>query len=42
VLERTIDFHIKSLGKKLGDVGELIETVRGVDCRFHDSRLVGA
>ncbi len=42
VLERTIDVHIKSLRKKLGDAGELIETVRGVGYRFHDSRLVGA
>src|SRR6516162_3748229 len=42
VLERTIDVHIKSLRKKLGGAGELIETVRGVGYRFHDSRLVGA
>jgi two-component system, OmpR family, phosphate regulon response regulator PhoB len=42
VLERTIDVRIKSLRKKLGDAGELIETVRGVGYRFHDSRLVGA
>ena len=40
VLERTIDVHIKSLRKKLGDAGELIETVRGVGYRFHESRLV--
>ena len=42
MLERTIDVHIKSPTKKLGDAGELIETVRGVGYRFHDSRLVGA
>jgi two-component system phosphate regulon response regulator PhoB len=42
VLDRTIDVHIKSLRKRLGDLGELIETVRGVGYRFHDSRLVGA
>jgi DNA-binding winged helix-turn-helix (wHTH) protein len=42
VLERMIDVHIKSLRKKLGDAGELVETVRGVGYRFHDSRLVGA
>ncbi len=42
VLERTIDVHIKSLRKKLGDAGELIETVRGVGYRFHESRLVSA
>jgi two-component system phosphate regulon response regulator PhoB len=34
VLERTIDVHIKSLRKKLGDVGQFIETVRGVGYRF--------
>lgn len=42
VLERTIDVHIKSLRKKLGEAGELIETVRGVGYRFHEPRLVGA
>jgi two-component system phosphate regulon response regulator PhoB len=41
VLERTIDVHIKSLRKKLGEAGELIETVRGVGYRFHEARLVG-
>ncbi len=39
VLERTIDVHIRALRKKLGDSGELIETVRGVGYRFRDSRL---
>ena len=34
VLERTIDVHIKSLRRKLADVGERIETVRGVGYRF--------
>ncbi|OJW21718.1 MAG: DNA-binding response regulator [Planctomycetales bacterium 71-10] len=42
VLERTIDVHIKSLRKKLGEGGDLIETVRGVGYRFHEPRLVGA
>ena len=42
VLERTIDVHIKSLRKKLGEAGELIETVRGVGYRFHEPRLVNA
>jgi two-component system phosphate regulon response regulator PhoB len=42
VLERTIDVHIKSLRKKLGEAGELIETVRGVGYRFHEPRLVEA
>ena len=42
VLERTIDVHVKSLRKKLGDGADLIETVRGVGYRFHESRLVGS
>ena len=33
VLERTIDVHVKTLRKKLGET-ELIETVRGVGYRF--------
>ncbi|WP_020468359.1 response regulator [Zavarzinella formosa] len=41
VLERTIDVHIKTLRKKLGDVREeyteLIETVRGVGYRFRET-----
>lgn len=40
VLERTIDVHVKSLRKKLGDAADLIETVRGVGYRFHEPRLV--
>jgi two-component system phosphate regulon response regulator PhoB len=36
VLERTIDVHIKSLRRKLGDAGERIETVRGVGYRFKE------
>ena len=39
VLERTIDVHIKTLRRKLMDVGadsELIETVRGVGYRFRE------
>jgi two-component system phosphate regulon response regulator PhoB len=36
VLERTIDVHIKSLRKKLGDSADLIETVRGVGYRFRE------
>ncbi len=39
VLERTIDVHIKSLRKKLGDAAEWIETVRGVGYRFRESDL---
>lgn len=41
VLERTIDVHVKSLRKKLGEeAADLIETVRGVGYRFRESRLV--
>lgn len=36
VLERTIDVHIRSLRRKLGELGSKIETVRGVGYRFHD------
>jgi two-component system, OmpR family, phosphate regulon response regulator PhoB len=36
VLERTIDVHIKTLRRKLGDP-DLIETVRGVGYRFRES-----
>jgi two-component system phosphate regulon response regulator PhoB len=37
VLERTIDVHIKSLRRKLGQAGELIDTVRGVGYRFRET-----
>lgn len=33
-LERTIDVHIRSLRQKMGELGDLIETVRGVGYRF--------
>jgi two-component system phosphate regulon response regulator PhoB len=36
VLDRTIDVHIRSLRKKLGDYAQLIETVRGVGYRLRD------
>ncbi|MCA9132023.1 MAG: response regulator [Planctomycetales bacterium] len=36
VLERTIDVHIRSLRKKLGDAAGTIQTVRGVGYRFSD------
>jgi two-component system phosphate regulon response regulator PhoB len=38
VLERTIDVHVKSLRRKLGEAGEYIETVRGVGYRFREDR----
>ncbi len=37
VLERTIDVHIKTLRRKLGDAGQHIETVRGVGYRFRNN-----
>lgn len=37
VHERTIDAHIKSIRHKLRDRADLIETVRGVGYRFHES-----
>lgn len=45
VLERTIDVHIRSVRKKLGQHAHLIETVRGVGYRFRDPRsetLIGS
>ena len=42
VLERTIDVHIKSLRKKLGDSADLIETVRGVGYRFREERVAAS
>ena len=38
VLERTVDVHIRSLRQKLGDHGDVIQTVRGIGYRFRDSR----
>ncbi|MEE2641676.1 MAG: response regulator [Planctomycetota bacterium] len=37
VLERTIDVHIRSLRRKMGEHSAKIETVRGVGYRFKDS-----
>ncbi len=44
VLERTIDVHVKTLRKKLAEVGDeaagdLIETVRGVGYRFQEAAV---
>lgn len=36
VLERTIDVHVRAIRRKLGDLSELIETVRGVGYRFKE------
>jgi two-component system phosphate regulon response regulator PhoB len=38
VLERTIDVHVKSLRRKLGPAGKLIETVRGLGYRFRENQ----
>ncbi len=35
---RTVDVHITALRRKLGAIGDLIETVRGVGYRFSESR----
>ena len=35
---RTLDVHIRSLRQKLGNSGDLIETVRGVGYRIGESR----
>ncbi|MFK7767421.1 MAG: response regulator [Mariniblastus sp.] len=39
VLERTIDVHIRSLRKKLGESANKVQTVRGVGYRFCDDDL---
>jgi len=36
VLERTIDVHIRSLRKKMGDQADFVQTVRGVGYRFRE------
>ena len=36
VLERTVDVHVASLRRKLGDAAPLLETVRGVGYRIKD------
>jgi len=36
VTTRTIDTHIKRLREKLGKIGKLIETVRGIGYRFNE------
>ena len=35
-VERTVDVHVASLRRKLGDAGHLVETVRGVGYRAKD------
>jgi two-component system phosphate regulon response regulator PhoB len=36
--DRTVDTHIRHLREKLGDLGEYIETLRGVGYRFREER----
>jgi two-component system phosphate regulon response regulator PhoB len=36
ITSRTVDTHVKRLREKLGPIGEMIETVRGVGYRFSD------
>ena len=38
VLERTIDVHVKSLRKKLGEAADRVETVRGIGYRLREAR----
>lgn len=35
---RTVDMHVARLRSKLGDAGEMLETVRGVGYRFHPQK----
>ena len=37
VLERTIDVHIRSLRKKMGDLADFVQTVRGIGYRFRET-----
>jgi two-component system, OmpR family, phosphate regulon response regulator PhoB len=36
ILDRNVDVHVSAIRKKLGDQGELVETVRGVGYRCRD------
>ena len=42
VLERTIDVHIKSLRRKMGEAADFVETVRGVGYRFRETSSASA
>ena len=33
---RTVDVHVRSLRQKLGDAGDMLETVRGVGYRLRE------
>ena len=36
IVERTIDVHIRKIREKLGDLGDIIETIKGVGYRFKE------
>lgn len=38
VLDRTIDVHVRAVRRKLGDLADVIETVRGVGYRFKEAK----
>ena len=40
VLERTVDVHIRSLRKKMGEASEMVQTVRGIGYRFREVNAV--
>lgn len=40
ILERTIDVHIRSLRKKLGENSDTVETVRGIGYRFREAKPI--
>ena len=42
VTARSVDVQVTGLRKKLGDLGQLIETVRGVGYRFRAERPLGS
>ena len=35
---RTVDVHVRTLRQKLGECGDLIETIRGVGYRMRDGK----
>ena len=36
IIDRAVDVHVRGIRKRLGNAGDLIETVRGVGYRFKD------
>ena len=40
--ERVVDAHIKAIRRKLGAVGDCVETVRGVGYRYAEPRVARA